>query len=99
VAIPGRQFDNIEGDQDINRPFFVIGTFDDTELVSLVSFLRSDPLTAEGEVSHWPILLIQREVDDSVEVRTRRAAWDGQVITLRQTGSEWAIIQVGFWAV
>jgi hypothetical protein len=45
VAIPGRQFDKIEGDQDINRPFVVIGDFDDTELVSLVGFLRSNPPT------------------------------------------------------
>lgn len=99
VAIPGRQFDKIEGDQDINRPFFVISNFDDTELVGLVRFLRSDPPTVGGKVSHWPILDIQREVDDSVEVRTRGAVGQGQVITLRQTGSGWAIIRVGMWIV
>jgi hypothetical protein len=43
VAIAGRNFDQIQGDQDINRPFRVIGRFDDSELVQAVQSLRSDP--------------------------------------------------------
>jgi hypothetical protein len=71
VMIPGRTFDQIEGDQDINRPFRVIGRFDDTELIRLVEFLRSNPPTRVGgsnAIRPWPILSIDRKADDSVEV-------------------------------
>jgi hypothetical protein len=41
VAIAGKSFDQIQGDQDINRPFRVVGTFDDAELLSIVTFVRT----------------------------------------------------------
>ena len=100
VAIPGRAFDQIEGDQDINRPFQVTGNFDDTELVGLVRFLRSNPPTIGGEINAirpWPILSIKRETDGSVEVLLRGAIMQGQSITVRQTDHGWAIIRVGMW--
>jgi len=40
VALPGRSFDQIQTEQDVNRPFSVIGTFDDAELLSIVRFYR-----------------------------------------------------------
>src|SRR5579862_6506870 len=43
VAIAGRDFDQIQGDDDINRPFRVLGRFDDRDLIELVQFLRSNP--------------------------------------------------------
>ena len=100
VAIPGREFDQIEGDQDINRPFHVIGNFDDTELVGLVRFVRSNPPTIGGEsnaIRPWPILSINRKGDGSVEIRLRETNWKGQEITVRQTDHDWAIIRVGMW--
>src|SRR5215831_5638770 len=100
VAIPGREFDQIEGDQDINRPFHVIGNFDDTELVGLVRFLRSNPPTIEGEsnaIQPWPILSITRGADRSVQVTLRGAIMQGQEITVRQTDHDWTIIRVGMW--
>ena len=97
VAIPGRNFDQIEGDQDINRPFRVIGRFDDTELFRLVEFLRSNPPTRFGSIRSWPILSINRKADDSVEVLLRGAVMQGQSITLRQAGKDWVIILVGMW--
>jgi hypothetical protein len=100
VAIPGRQFDQIEGDQDINRPFHVIGNFDDTELVGLVRFLRSNPPTIGGEsnaIRPWPIISINRKGDGSVEIRNRGEVNKGQWITVRQTQHDWAIIRVGMW--
>jgi len=100
VAIPGREFDQIEGDQDINRPFHVIGNFDDTELVGLVRFLRSNPPTIGGEsnaIRPWPILSINRKGDGSVEIQLRETNWKGQAITVRQTDHNWAIIRVGMW--
>jgi hypothetical protein len=36
VAIAGRNFDQIQGDDDINRPFRVIGRFEDRDLIQLV---------------------------------------------------------------
>ena len=98
--IPGRTFDQIEGDQDINRPFRVIGRFDDTELIRLVEFLRSNPPTRVGgsnAIRPWPILSIDRKADDSVEVLLRGAVMQGQTITLRQAGQDWVIVRVGMW--
>jgi hypothetical protein len=99
VAVPGRNFGEIEGDQDINRPFRVIGRFDDTELFRLVEFLRSNPPTRLGSnaIRSWPILSMNRKADDSVEVLLREAVMQGQSITLRQTGEDWVIIRFGMW--
>jgi hypothetical protein len=98
VAIPGRSFDQIEGDQDTNRPFRVFGRFDDDELVTLVKFLRSNPPTRGPErIQLWPLLTIQRKADDSVEVMLRGGVGQGQGITLRQAGQDWVIVIVGMW--
>ena len=98
VAIPGRSFDDIQGDQDINRPFDVFGRFDDDGLVRLVQFLRSDPpLTGSEHIQPWPILSLQRKVDDSVQVFSRKDYRHGQVITLRQIGEDWMVVTVGDW--
>jgi hypothetical protein len=97
VAIPRRgTLDQIEGDQDPNRPFPVIGRFNDEELVTLVQFLRSDPPTrGPDHVQSWPILLVVRQADDSVRVWLRGTATSGQFITLRQSGRDWVIVAVG----
>jgi hypothetical protein len=101
VAIPGKGFDQIDGDQDINRPFRVFGILDNTELVHLVDFLRSNPPTPRvgpgAAVQLWPILSIIRGVDDAVEVVLRGAANRGQTIRLRQTGQDWVIVSVRMW--
>src|SRR5262245_17802316 len=100
VAIPGRNFDQIQGDQDLNRPFRVFGRFDDTELVQLVEFLRSNPPTpgvGPNAIQSWPILSIFRRGDDSVEVFLRGAANQGQVIMLRQAGQNWIAVSVRMW--
>ena len=106
VAIPGRSFDDIQGDQDINRPFRVIGRFDDDELIRLVRFLRSDPpyrgrsdapYRGPGHIEPWPILSVQRKDDDSVDVTLRGGNLRGQQVTLRQSGQDWVIVSVGMW--
>jgi hypothetical protein len=98
VAIPGRRFDDIQGDQDMNRPFRVSGRFDDEELVRLVEFLRSNPPTRGPErTQSWPILSIERKADDSVQVFLRGGVGRGQAITLRQAGQDWVIVIVGMW--
>jgi len=103
VAIPGRNFDQIQEDQDVNRPFRVFGRFNDTELVQLVEFLRSNPPTPgvgpDAAIRSWPILSIIRKADDSVEVFLRGAANKGQVIMLRQAGQNWIVVSVRGWIV
>ena len=99
VAIAGRSFFAIQGDQDMNRPFRVVGPFDDDELVRLVQFLRSDPpIRGDSHIQPWPILSVQRKDDDSVEVLLREEYWTGQVVNLRQNGPEWVIVTVGRYA-
>jgi hypothetical protein len=105
VAIPGRSIDQIVGDQDINRPFRVFGSFDNTELVHLVEFLRSNP-PRDADIKAWPILSIIRWADDAqvllpgaVEVWLRGTALSGQTIALRQTGKDWVIVYVGTWII
>jgi hypothetical protein len=100
VAIPEREFDQIEGDQDINRPFQVIDNFDDAELSGLVTFLRSNPPTIGSKsnaVQPWPILSITRNADESVAVALRGVVLNGQSITVRQTERGWTIIRIGRW--
>jgi hypothetical protein len=98
VAIPGRNFDQIAGDQDINRPFRVVGRFDDTELVRLIVFLRSTPRRGTDAIQSWPILSVNRRADDSVEIRLRGAPLQGQKIRLRQAGQDWVIVSVAMWS-
>jgi hypothetical protein len=101
VAIAGRKFDDIQEDQDVNRPFRVIGRFDDTELVQLVEFIRSNPPAPGGgpnTIRSWPILSIERKVDGSVQVWLRGAVMQGQVIILGQAGHDWVIVSIGMWA-
>jgi hypothetical protein len=93
VAIAGRNFDDIRGEQDINLPFRVIGRFDDGELVRSIQALRSDP----GPMP-WPILSITRKPDGSIEVRTFMNPSEGELIWLRQAGQEWFVSVAGAWA-
>ena len=100
VAIPGRTFDRIEGDQDMNRPFRVMGRFDDTELVRLVDFLRTNSTvrgTENERIQPWPILSMVRQADNAVEVMLRGAVMQGQFIRLRQTGQDWVVLGLGIW--
>jgi hypothetical protein len=98
VAIPGRKFDEIRDDHDINRPFRVIGQFEDMEIVRLVEFLRPNPTTRGRPVEVWPIGYIQRKPDGSVEVELMETASQGQVIRLRRSGQDWGIVEMGGWA-
>jgi hypothetical protein len=99
VAIAGKHFDQIEGDQDMNRPFRVIGCFDDNELVGLVQSLRSDssPIERDFSIRTWPILSLTRKTDDSVEVMLRGAVRQGQIVMMRQSEG-WIVVVVGVWA-
>jgi hypothetical protein len=99
VAIPGRSFDDIQGDQDMNRPFHVIGRFDDDELVRIVQLVRSDPPLGGGvHIQPWPIVSIERKADDSVDVLLRRDSMGGQALKMRKVGQDW-LIGTGTWDI
>jgi hypothetical protein len=99
VAIAGRNFDQIQGDNDVHRPFRVIGRFDDRDLIRLVRFLRSRPPVGRRSdaIKLLPIVSVARQTDDSVEVMLRDGSMQGQWIKLNQTGRSWHIVSVGVW--
>jgi hypothetical protein len=102
VVVPGRTFTEIRGDGDINRPFVVIGEFDDDELVRLVRFLRSSPKgprsksgpLADSVEGGWPIVSVARQ-PDSIEVRLRRDDFAFQAVEVRPSGTGWIIVKMG----
>jgi hypothetical protein len=96
VAVEGRTFDQIQGDQDSNRPFWVDGRFEDSELVSIVAFIRSSPVPASGQrpITAGPIITLTRQSDDSVAIMTRLGAHESQRVILRKQGQSWVIAQV-----
>jgi hypothetical protein len=84
VVVAGRGFEQIQSDQDINRPFFVTGRFDDAELFSLVTFLRPN--------SGDPIQYVVRQSDDAVAVGIRETSTTSRVLTIRKQGQGWIIV-------
>jgi len=97
VAIPGRRFDEIDGDQDVNRPFYVLSSFDDDELVRIVQLIRSNPPTRGTPIQAWPIRSIQRKEDGSVDVLLRETSTGGQAVKVREVGQDWIIMGTGTW--
>jgi hypothetical protein len=101
VAIPGRPFDEIQNDQDLNHPFIVTGSFQNEELVELVTFIRSNPAVIPGEpwggtkVGTLPITSIVSRADGSVSVE-----WlfdppnQGQTAILEKRGANWVVISL-----
>jgi hypothetical protein len=102
VIVPGRTFTKIKGDGDINRPFVVLGQFDDEELVRLARFLRSSPKgprpksgpLADSVQGGWPIVSVARQAD-SIEVRLRRDDFAFQAVEVRPSGTGWVIVKMG----
>jgi len=99
VGIPGRTFDEIQGDEDANRPFLIIGTFDDADLAGIVALLRADTgrtaYPGGGSIRGLPILRMTRRSDTSVVVYLR----DGGILRQQQVSLDkregaWIIVSV-----
>jgi hypothetical protein len=76
------------GDRDLNRPFPLYGSFvDDTELVSLVVFIRSRPNNLQG-----PILHMDRQSDNSIRVSFRQGGNLLGDVLFRKQESTWIIV-------
>lgn len=100
VTLPGRAFDDVTDQQDLNRPFRLIGAFSDAELVRLVEFVRSGPgiAGASGRVivaRTSPIAEVERKADGLVEVRLPVGEYEQQLVTLRAAGESWSLVQIG----
>jgi hypothetical protein len=99
LVLPGRAFEQINGERDLNRPFRVHGEFTDEELVSLVTFLRAKPSWLNGVERHpveadWPVTVVNREPDGTVAASLSRDQWQGQRVILRRRANSWTIIRL-----
>jgi len=101
VAIPGRPFEEILNDQDLNRPFRVTGAFQNEELVELVTFIRSNPAVPEGQmwagvkVGKLPITSIERRPDGSVNVEWRfDPPNQGEAAVIEDRGVGWVLVSL-----
>jgi hypothetical protein len=98
VLLAGRSFDQIQGDDDLNRPFILKGNPKDNDLVDVVSVLRASHLNhypGGGYVSGLPILNMDWQTNYFVVVDLR----DGGILkqqraTLKKEGAVWVITGV-----
>jgi len=101
----GRPFEQITGEQDLNRPFRLYGgEFTGEELISLVMFLRSGPKWTGGAArqqveTKWPVTAVGREADGTIVARLSKDVWQGQRVTLRRSANGWTIVGVNYWIV
>jgi hypothetical protein len=93
VAAPGRRFPTALTPGDNNRPFLLEGEFTDSELVSIVSFIRSSPAPVEG---HLPIGAIRRTGKTHVAVILIASPLSSHILSLRRSRGHWDVVGVGF---
>jgi hypothetical protein len=101
---PGRTFEQVNGERDLNQPFRVIGEFGDEELVSLVNYLRAHPSWVNGGArdqvqADWPVTVVNRDADGAVVATLSKDRWEGQRVILRRTASAWTILRLNHWFV
>ena len=103
VALPGREFDDVNGSKDVNRPFRVAGVFRDSELIRLVEFIRSgaEVHAAQGTRAvnrMLPITLVERKPNggDLVRVELHISESEHHIVTVKAVGEEWSIVEVLF---
>jgi hypothetical protein len=94
VAVAGRTFDEIQGDDDMNRPFFVTGQFSDAELVSLVKFIRSRPVRQAIQIAKGPIVSIIGQPSSARICVRERNALGCQFSEMRQQGQSWVLVSI-----
>jgi hypothetical protein len=86
VAVAGRDFDDVKGEQDDNRPFLVAGPFEVAALSSLAAFVRG-----MGQ----PIVSVVFMPDGSARVLLRRQAMSFNWLMLLREGPTWTVVQQG----
>jgi hypothetical protein len=92
VKLPGRAFDDIRGDDDINLPFATDGAVPDEDLLSVVSFLRNGPtLAAERNL---PVAAMNQTYEGDapgVRLLLRRTASRTVVFDLKRSFDGWSV--------
>ena len=94
VSVPGKAFE-VQSDQDTNRPFTLLSDFDDSELLSLVSAVRSyssKPISDLWTISPWDSG--RREPLDEPNVVLRESATELTRLTLGKENGKWVVRQV-----
>jgi len=94
VAVPRKNYERIENDADINRPFRISGRYTDADIVSLVTLIRSSPGAVRGD---WVILSIVQQRDGTSEVMLRTDDVSGQRVTVVRQGGTWIVTSASFW--
>jgi hypothetical protein len=99
VAIPGRPFDEIHNEHDLNRPFRVVGRFEDEDVIGIVNLIRSKAGAVQNGkiIVPWPIRSIDHGPDGSIRVMTWEKLLQGQEFSLRREGNNWLITVVAMW--
>ena len=108
VVVPGRTLNDVRGSEDPNRPFRVVTNFSDDELVSIVTFVRSQAVKWMGRET--PIALIGRgAIRDARRLGADLNNWDSPVVRvhlwrdrssqeifeLRRENGGWAAVHAG----
>ena len=109
VPVRGTDPARVAGGGDLNRPFRVVGSFTDEDLIAIVDYIRSSPVARDRANQRgpftdrvrgqWPIGLIVRNAD-GVEVtwlEPKDREKSGQRATLRRDGRLWTLTRVGYW--
>jgi hypothetical protein len=94
IPIAGERPDEVRSDDDIAWPFVLQGEFDDDTLISVVEFVRSQPLIPFSaflrQVPAAPISGIQRR-DDAIVVGFRRSEWENDAVWMVRKDGQWVI--------
>jgi hypothetical protein len=85
LALEGRSFDDIRGDDDPNLPFLVHGNLDDATVRSIIASLRTSQ----------PIMSIFRLTEDSVRVEFRLRGNSQDWNELQRQGHGWVVLRRG----
>jgi hypothetical protein len=94
VAIAGRTFGEIRGEDDPNLPFRVTGTFTDEDLIEVVRFVRSTPPGPGGSSLG---LKVERHPIQAISRFRRTAGTDVRVgvqVTLRLANLHWLLLEI-----
>jgi hypothetical protein len=99
VALPGRGFETLQDDGDLNRPFTVAGgDISDDDLIKIVTLIRSSRLKPgvphlrdEGVYGTLPILRVIRRSPASVVVMLFVQDVTYQFVHLSQSGNDWSV--------
>ncbi len=101
VALPGRSLDSITSDRDTNQPFRVEGNFQNADLASIVTFIRTgppSPLVVTPVPGNWPIDTISRAPDGTVAVSLHRPGGPaGLLVYLIYENGAWRVMRVLNW--